>query len=656
MVVTLTSNAISRSVNDTIQLTASVISASGGGTPTGTVNFVFGSLPLGAVPLVGGTASLTVPMYVFGGIGTLTLDAEYSGDAAFSSGGATLRIAVTLPTGGVTAIIPSAPNTVWPQPPDAQGLSWQTNISLREVAGVPAIITGFTIDGQAQSLAQYFPSPNIPSSSTVTTNVVFRGITAPVTRTFVFSGVDPTGQTWSRQVAVNYFPLPPYNYFSVSATPLTVVQNVNADPSCQWSVQLNVDDLGGYGVNLLNGLFVGGINLTGQISSIFGTTRLDAWGGLQGKLCFGDITPPASDTIEVDLSDGSAFELVVSFAGPSSPPAVLGFPPAPPAKLSASPATVSLSATASQPAQSALAVTLSDNSLPWTAAVYPANRTTSWLSVSQLAGVGSAQIVLRASGDGFEPGVYRATIVFQSQNAVPQSINVPVMFVLGGSTSGTTISSVVNSYSFQSTVSPGMLLTVLGSNLANAPQSTSGSPFPYSAEGVTAAVNGLAAPILYVSPTQLNIQVPYAVGAGPGVVGINNNGQIAGFPIQIAPTAPGIFSDALGNAAPNASAQPGATATIFLTGAGEVSPALKTAFAPSPLIPPASQPKPLQPVSVTVGNVPAFVLLEGLATGLIGTAEVDFIVPPTVPAGVQPVVVTIGGVSSPPVNLTVQGP
>ncbi len=264
--------------------------------------------------------------------------------------------------------------------------------------------------------------------------------------------------------------------------------------------------------------------------------------------------------------------------------------------------------------------------------------------------------MLRASGDGFEPGIYRATIVFQSQSAVPQYINVPVTFLLGASTSGTTISSVVNSYSFQSTVSPGMLLTILGSNLANTPQSTSGNPFPYSAEGVTAAVNGLAAPILYVSPTQLNIQVPYAVGAGPGVVGINNNGQIAGFSIQIAPTAPGIFSDALGNAAPNASAQPGATATIFLTGAGEVSPALKTAFAvPSPPIP-GTQPKPVQPVSVTVGNVPAFVVNEALAVGLIGTTEVDFIVPPTVPAGVQPVVVTIGGVSSPPVNLTVQGP
>ena len=146
------------------------------------------------------------------------------------------------------------------------------------------------------------------------------------------------------------------------------------------------------------------------------------------------------------------------------------------------------------------------------------------------------------------------------------------------------------------------------------------------------------------------------MGAGPGILGINNNGEIAAIPLQIAPTAPGILPDAAGSVFPNASAQPGGYATIFLTGAGEVSPALKTAFAPSLTASPASQPRPVQPLSVTVGGVPAFVQYGGLAPGLIGTAQVNFIVPLTVPAGVAPVVVTVGGVSSPPVNLTVQGP
>jgi uncharacterized protein (TIGR03437 family) len=654
--VTLSSNALTRNLNDTIQVTATVVPSAGSGTPTGTVDFVFGTLPLGSAQLANGSATLDVPLYKFGGTGSLTLAAEYSGDAAFSSGGAALRISITLPTGGVAAIIPSAPNTVWPQPPDAQGLSWQTAISLREVAGVPAMITGFTIDGQAQNLAQYFPSPNILPGGSVTANIVFRQITAPVTRTFGFTGVDPTGQTWSRQVAVNYFPLPPYNYFGLSATPLTVTQNTAADPSCQWSVQLNVDDLGGYGFNLLSGLFAGGINLTSRIPSIFGTPRLDAWSGLQGTLCFGGITPPASNSIEVNLSDGASFNVVVSFAGPPPTPNFLGIPIGTPAKISTSPAAVSLAASSSQPAQSTLAVNLSDGTSAWTASVYPANRTTSWLSVSQLAGVGSALVTLRASGVGFEPGVYRATIVLQSQSTVPQYINVPVIFVLGGSTSGTMITAVTNSYSYQAAASPGMLLSVFGSQLANAPQATSGSPLPYSAGGVTATINGIAAPLLYVSQNLLNIQVPFEVGAGTAVVGINNNGQIAGFQFQIAPAAPGIIADATGSVFPTASARQGAIATILITGAGEVSPALKTAYVPSLTTPLSAQPRPVQGVSVTVGGVPAFIQNAGLAPGIIGTTQVNFIVPSSVPAGVQPVVVTVGGIPSPAVNLTVQAP
>ncbi len=655
VVLTLSSNATTPTLNDTIQLTATVSPAAGDGTPTGTVDFVYAGRALGSVPLADGIASLTVPLYKLGGAGTVTLTAEYSGDAAFSSGGATLRITVAIPASGAAAIIPSAPNTVWPQPPDAQGLSWQTTISLHEAAGIPAILTSFRIDAQAQDLARYFPSPNIPAGGQVSTDIVFRDITVPVTRTFGFTGVDPTGETWSRQVAVNYFPLPAYDYFGLSATPLIVTQNTDADPSCQWAVQLNVDDLGGFGIYRLTGLYAGGLDLTSQISSIFGTTRLDAWGGLQGQLCFGGITPPASNFIGVDLSDGANFNLVVSFAGPPATPVNL-FGVGSPASFSASPASVSLATATDQPAQSTLAVNLSDNASAWTAAIYPANRTTSWLSASQLAGVGSGQITLRASGDGFAPGVYRATIVLQSQNAGPQVVNVPVMFVLGGSTSGTTISRIANSYSFEATASPGMLLSVFGSQLANTTQSTSGNPFPYSAAGVTATINGLAAPILYVSPDQLNIQVPYAAGAGPAVLGINNNGQIAGYSFQIAPTAPGILSDAMGSVFPDSSARQGAYATVFLTGAGEVAWALKTAYVPSLNDPPADQPRPIQPVSVTVAGVPALIQYGGLAPGLIGTVQVNFIVPPSVPTGVEPVVVTVGGVSSPPVNLTVQAP
>jgi adhesin/invasin len=194
-----------------------------------------------------------------------------------------------------------------------------------------------------------------------------------------------------------------------------------------------------------------------------------------------------------------------------------------------------------------------------------------------------------------------------------------------------------------------MLLSVIGTQLSNSVASATGSPLPYSTDGISATVNGLAAPVLYASPTLLNIQVPYAEGIGPAVLGINNNGQIAGFAFQLAPSAPGILQDVNGNAAPFSTVAQGGLVSIFVTGVGEVSPALKTAYA----APSSGSPLPLLPISVTVGGVPAFLQSAALASGLVGAAQITVLVPTAVPAGVQPVVVTVNGVPSPPVNVTV---
>ena len=643
-VVTLSLNVTKATVNDTVQLTAAVTPATGSGTPTGTVNFTWDTVPLGSATLVNGSATIALPIYATGVVsGTILLAAEYSGDAAFSSAGATKTIQITTPT-GVASIVPSAPTTVYPQYPDAQGLSWQTSISLIEVAGTPAIVTGLTIDGVAQTLSQYFPSPAIQPKGSLTANFVFRGLAPPVTKTFVFTGTDPTGLVWSRQVAVNYLPLAAEFYGNVSATPLTAVQNP-ANAACPWSVQLNVDDQGGYGIYLISSLMVGGVDMSNQVASIFGTDRIDAWGGLQGTLCFSNVTPPATDAIYVFFSNNEFQSINVSFAPP----------PANPGTLSTTPAAVTMAAaSASAPGTAKLTVNLSDKTQQWSATVFPMNRTTSWLSASQLSGIGSGTITLTANGTGFEPGAYRATIVIQSQNAVPQYINVPVMFVLGGSAAGTAITAVANAASYKTSVSPGMLLGVFGTGLANSTASASVSPLNYSLAGVSAYVNGLAAPVTYASPTFLTIQVPYSAGAGPAVLGINNNGQVAGFSFQMSPASPGIFADANGNLVPIPTVKAGTALALYVTGTGEVTPALKTAYSPSVGTPLASLPVPVLPLSVTVAGAPAFVEFAGITPGLIGVTQVNILVPSSTPLGNQPLVVTVGGASSAPVNIVVQ--
>jgi uncharacterized protein (TIGR03437 family) len=204
-----------------------------------------------------------------------------------------------------------------------------------------------------------------------------------------------------------------------------------------------------------------------------------------------------------------------------------------------------------------------------------------------------------------------------------------------------------------------MILSIFGSNVANTTQTASTSPVEYSLAGVVATVNGVAAPVLFISPSQINIQVPYEIGAGPGVVGINKNGEIAGFPVQITPAAPGIFADAKGNAGPNVTAKQSATATVLVTGVGEITPALKTAYLPVPTFsstPSAAPYRPVLPLSVTVGGVAAFVQSANLTADQLGTMQVTFLVPASVSPGLQPVVVTVNGASSPPANITVEAP
>ena len=54
-------------------------------------------------------------------------------------------------------------------------------------------------------------------------------------------------------------------------------------------------------------------------------------------------------------------------------------------------------------------------------------------------------------------------------------------------------------------------MTLYGSNLASAGAANAANGFPRSLNGVTVTFNGIAAPLLYTSGIQINLQVPYEV-------------------------------------------------------------------------------------------------------------------------------------------------
>src|SRR4029077_16694797 len=159
-------------------------------------------------------------------------------------------------------------------------------------------------------------------------------------------------------------------------------------------------------------------------------------------------------------------------------------------------------------------------------------------------------------------GAYTGLVSVQSDDALPQVIHIPVTFVVG--TSETTVgTAIANGASFAQAFAPGTLMTVFGTQLSPVTRSAVAVPLPLDIAGVSATVNGVSAPLYYVSPGQINVQVPYETGAGLAVLGVNNNGQVSSFPLTVAPAAPGLFPTADGSVTPSASARQGQPAVAF---------------------------------------------------------------------------------------------
>jgi uncharacterized protein (TIGR03437 family) len=215
------------------------------------------------------------------------------------------------------------------------------------------------------------------------------------------------------------------------------------------------------------------------------------------------------------------------------------------------------------------------------------------------------------------------------------------------------ITSLTNGASFRTSYAPGMLLSIFGSQLAPAAASASTVPLPTQMAGVSVTIGGENAPLLYVSATQLNVQLPYEIAPNiTATIVVNNNGNTGTISFTPAAAAPGIFVDSQFEPVPSTSGARGQIATLFVTGAGPVSPLVATGTAPAAGTPVANLPKP-QGLTVTVGGLPATVGFAGIPAGLVGVVQVNYEIPAAVPLGANAVVVQVGGVSSPPANLTV---
>jgi uncharacterized protein (TIGR03437 family) len=277
-------------------------------------------------------------------------------------------------------------------------------------------------------------------------------------------------------------------------------------------------------------------------------------------------------------------------------------------------------------------------------------------SAALVGSAGIASATISVSGTQFSVGSATITAVYAQSGVSNATASINVSVKPASSSTGTpSIAGMANGASFTQAFSPGAILSVFGSQLAPSAGSASSVPLPISMAGVAATVNGVAAPLYYVSPGQLNIQIPYETAVNAtATVSVNNNGQVASKTFFVAAAAPGVFFNSQnGLIVPTGSASRGQIITLFITGAGTVTPAIATGAAPASGTAIANLPRPSQSTTVTVGGVTAASEFIGIPVGLVGVTQINFQVPTSIGIGTQPVIVSTGGVSSPSAQLSV---
>jgi uncharacterized protein (TIGR03437 family) len=226
------------------------------------------------------------------------------------------------------------------------------------------------------------------------------------------------------------------------------------------------------------------------------------------------------------------------------------------------------------------------------------------------------------------------------------------------------------------TVSRGELITIFGTNLGPttpAPMSITVAGFvdTVSASGVSVSIDGTAAPLIYVSETQISVQVSYqaAIGSGKVVSVTNGLNPPVTATVTVGSAVPGLFtadgSGSGGAAALNYNptthvytlntavnlAKIGDTVVLYLTGEGvyDSAPLLGGASDTGFVIPPGlavtPQVSPLPAVSIGgVDATPGVAYAGPIVGSIIGVLQINVKVPAGSTTGTQvPVSVTISG-------------
>jgi uncharacterized protein (TIGR03437 family) len=212
-------------------------------------------------------------------------------------------------------------------------------------------------------------------------------------------------------------------------------------------------------------------------------------------------------------------------------------------------------------------------------------------------------------------------------------------------------------------VAPGALVSIFGSNLSATMALSDSVPLSSKVGGVSVTIAGLPAPIQFVSPNQINVEVPWGTpvsdSSGPAQLIVTSDSLgSASTTVTVVASAPSLYSigsqglavNSDGTLAAAAGAVPGITTRpakigdaggliLFATGMGAVDNPLADGANSADL----TRNTLAQP-TVTVGGVAAQVTFSGLSPQFVGVNQINIVLAAGTPTG-----------SAVPVQLQVNG-
>ena len=206
-------------------------------------------------------------------------------------------------------------------------------------------------------------------------------------------------------------------------------------------------------------------------------------------------------------------------------------------------------------------------------------------------------------------------------------------------------------------LAPGGFISLFGSHFTTESAGATRIPLERELAGVRVNIGGIDAPLHFVSPNQINAQLPLEFEPNSDIpIVVSANGVFtAPQTYLVAPALPGIFINPSPAVRRFVAGQPSQLVTpenpahigdileIFATGLGATDPPVESGAAGP------SFSTVLNPVSVEIGGLGVPVLYQGLAPGFVALYQVNVIVPEGIPTGdaVQIRLIQNGVISNP---------